>query len=66
MAKVGNDIVVTAYNVERTQVMTRVLTFCGNGVLDINEECDKSYGCDAQCMCRLGTNTRNGSCTDCT
>jgi hypothetical protein len=32
MARVGNDIVVAAYNADRTQVLTRVLTFCGNGV----------------------------------
>jgi hypothetical protein len=64
MAKVGNDIVVTAYNAERTQVMTRVLTFCGNGILDFNEDCDKSQGCDAQCTCQLGTSTRNGLCAD--
>ncbi len=66
MVQVGNNIVVTAFDAKPSRVMTRVLTFCGNGVIDLNfnEQCDSSSGCSTDCTCVKGTLAKNGLCLD--
>ncbi len=61
---IGSDIIVVAKDVTGTQVMSRKITFCGNGVLDLKEECDGSLGCIDQCKCQFGTVAVNGTCVD--
>lgn len=66
MARQGNtsDLVVAALSADRTQVLVRQLSLCGNGIVDVNEQCDGTAYCDNQCMCMGGTEYRNGQCVD--
>ncbi len=64
MAKVGKNIVMAALDGYGSSVVTRVLTFCGNGVLDFDEQCDASSGCSADCTCQYGTLAKGGLCLD--
>ncbi len=41
--------------------MSRTITFCGNGALDLNEECDGSINCNTDCKCAVGTVAGNSS-----
>ncbi len=66
MARLGwsSEVVITALNTDRTQVLVRRLSLCGNGVLDLNEQCDGQDTCTDQCTCLNGMEFSAGKCID--
>jgi hypothetical protein len=64
MALVQNAIIMVALDPEQTQVMMRVMSQCGNGILDVNEQCDGSDDCTGECTCLDGMEYRDGKCFD--
>ena len=66
MALVKNNIVMVSLDPEQTQVMVRVLSQCGNGIIDVNEQCDGSKDCTDQCTCMDGMEYTNDHCIDST
>lgn len=58
----GSDIVVVAKDSGDSNIYYQVLTFCGNGFLELQEECDSSANCDTNCRCTNGLIGYNGVC----
>jgi hypothetical protein len=63
---ISSDVTITSLNSARTQVLIRTMSLCGNGIIDINEQCDGSEYCTDQCTCMDGMEYHNGVCADST
>jgi hypothetical protein len=58
----GSDLLVIGKSTEDSSIMRQILTFCGNGRIELNEECDGTGNCDANCRCTNGLVGYQGIC----
>jgi hypothetical protein len=58
----GSNVLVVAKNPVNFNIRHQILSFCGNGHVELSEECDGGPNCDAKCRCTNGLIGYNGVC----
>jgi hypothetical protein len=63
---IRSEVVVVAINTTDRSIVRRVLTFCGNGAVELREQCDGTEFCAETCECEAGFVSQKGRCVpDC-
>jgi hypothetical protein len=61
-ATIRSEVVVVAINTTDRSIVRRVLTFCGNGAVELREQCDGTEFCAETCECETGFVSLKGRC----